>query len=578
MIKFLAVSLLLTASVTVKGQVDTESKEYNDLRDSVARSFNAGDSAAFSYHVARLEDYCLKHKDYHAYYTQRCNEIVFLLNRQKVFEAYKLSLKLSRELREKKLDSEYYMAINMLGHIYKYYGNNSMARQCFTEVLERMEQEGYKESMPPIYMNLVQTVIDEDPEEALALLDKAEACATTPDRKMSVDSYRTVYAFKWGNMDEFQKGYRRYKAWKAQGLTSVHDPLIDCYYLFSQGDLDGAIRATDDFEGGGETYALQKELYERAGDWKRAYEALQKEKQFDDSVNTVVLSNSMKGMQNEIDLYEAGQKLSKQRMIVLAVVIAFLSIIVVLLLIYSLTHQRYMNTMRIARDQAMESDRMKTAFISNISHEIRTPLNIIGGFMQVLSDPGMPVSVEERKQITEIVLRNTNQITSLVDELIELSLTGAGGEVEQNDSVMPNEIGRMAVAEIDREIPEEVKVGFSSDVNDEYEIKTNRNMLFKVLRALLDNAVKYTEKGHITLTFSKLDSSLRYVIEDTGCGIPPEESERIFARFEKLNDFKDGLGLGLTLARALARHLGGDVTLDTSYTDGARFILELPLP
>jgi signal transduction histidine kinase len=186
--------------------------------------------------------------------------------------------------------------------------------------------------------------------------------------------------------------------------------------------------------------------------------------------------------------------------------------------------------------------------------------------------------VEERKQITEIVLRNTNQITSLVDELIELSLTGAGGEVELSDSVMPNEIGRMAVAEIDREIPEEVKVDFSSDVNDEYEIKTNRNMLFKVLRALLDNAVKYTEKGHITLTFSKLDSSLRYVIEDTGCGIPPEESERIFARFEKLNDFKDGLGLGLTLARALARHLGGDVTLDTSYTDGARFILELPLP
>jgi signal transduction histidine kinase len=342
--------------------------------------------------------------------------------------------------------------------------------------------------------------------------------------------------------------------------------------------LDGAIRVTDDFEGGGETYALQKELYERAGDWKRAYEALQKEKQFDDSVNTVVLSNSMKGMQNEIDLYEAGQKLSKQRMIVLAVVIAFLSIIVVLLLIYSLTHQRYMNTMRIARDQAMESDRMKTAFISNISHEIRTPLNIIGGFMQVLSDPGMQLEMEERNQITEIVLRNTNLITSLVDELIELSLTGAGGEVEQNDSVMPNEIGRMAVAEIDREIPEEVKVGFSSDVNDEYEIKTNRNMLFKVLRALLDNAVKYTEKGHITLTFSKLDSSLRYVIEDTGCGIPPEESERIFARFEKLNDFKDGLGLGLTLARALARHLGGDVTLDTSYTDGARFILELPLP
>ena len=136
------------------------------MRDSVHHAFNDADSARFYTSVKKLEAYLLKQKDLHAYYTQRCNEIVFELNRQNIYEAYKLSCDMSRELTERKLDKEMYMAINMMGHIYNFSGNKESAKKCFWEVIRRMEQEGYSESLPPIYMNLVNIIIEDDPDEA----------------------------------------------------------------------------------------------------------------------------------------------------------------------------------------------------------------------------------------------------------------------------------------------------------------------------------------------------------------------------------------------------------------------------
>ena len=577
-IAFTITALLLTFTLTTHAEVDKSNPEYLALRDSLTRTFNDDDSVGFFRAVANLEEYCLAHDDLHIYYTQRCNEIVFLLNRQNVFEAYKLAMKLSRELRERKLDKEYYMAINMMGHIYNYCGNTDMARNCFQEVLERMEEENYRESMPPIYMNLVQVVIDKDPEEAMRLLDKAEEVATTPDRLLGIDSYRTIYAFKQGDMKAFQEGYQRYVDARKQGLTSVHGHTLDTYYLMSQGDYEGAIRKSFERDNGAERYALQAYIYERAGNWRKAYEALKQEKVLSDSLNTVILSNSMQGIQNELKLFEAEQSISKQRFLTLIVVAVFLTILVIALFVYSFVRRRHVKELRQARDRALESDRMKSAFISNISHEIRTPLNIIGGFMQVMADPSMELGQEERNHITSMVLNNTNLITSLVDEMLELSLNDVNKAAEKKDVISPNVIARQAINGIHRTISDGVQVSFETTVDDEYQIQTNHVMLRKILNALLDNAVKCTEKGRIVLSFRQLASTFCFVVEDTGIGVPASAADRIFERFEKLDDFKDGLGLGLPLARALAQRMGGDVKLDTTYTAGARFVLELPLP
>ena len=134
--RILIAIMLLVGVLPMKADNDyKETPEYKALVDSMRYGFNMGDSARFFPALSRLEDYLLKQNDLHAYYTQRCNEIVFLMNRQRILEAYKLSRQLSQELREKKLDKEMYMAHNMLGHLYRYCGNKEAAKRNFKMVI-----------------------------------------------------------------------------------------------------------------------------------------------------------------------------------------------------------------------------------------------------------------------------------------------------------------------------------------------------------------------------------------------------------------------------------------------------------
>ena len=550
-----------------------------ELRDSMGSAFNVGDSARFFEAVRNLEDYYLSRNDLHGYYTQRCNEIVFLLNRQDVFEAYRLSIKLSRELRERKLDSELYMALNMQGHIYHFCGNKAMARKCFNEVLERMEREGYIEGMPPIYMNQVQVEIDENPDEAMRLLDEAARVAETTNethRLVDIDTYRALCAFKKGDMKAFYDGYQKYKARQAEGYSSVHAKMLEIYYLLAQGDVAGALALTNDDDI--ERYDTQTYIYEKVGDWKNAYLSLKRQMQANDSINTVILSNSMLGIQNELELYEAEREAAHQRIVALLAVAACLLVIIVALFVYAHSRRRHIRELREARDRALESDRMKTAFIRNISHEIRTPLNIISGFTQVLSDDTMLVEADERRHITGMMTHNANLITTLVDELIDLSITESSARPEMSDEVDCNQLCREVLTAHEENRPDAVQVLVVSQVDDSYRLLTNRAMLRKILNALVDNALKNTEQGQVRICVERQPSAVAFAVEDTGCGIPAADAKRIFERFEKLNAFKSGLGLGLPLARVLAERLGGTLTLDTTYTGGARFVAQIPLP
>ena len=116
-----------------------------------------------------------------------------------------------------------------------------------------------------------------------------------------------------------------------------------------------------------------------------------------------------------------------------------------------------------------------------------------------------------------------------------------------------------------------------SELDDDFTIKTNESMLKRIVSALIENAAKYTEEGSILVKASKDDNKFSIIVEDTGCGIPEKEAEHIFDRFVKLNSFKEGIGLGLPLSRKLAEQLDGTVNLDTTYKEGARFVVTLPI-
>jgi signal transduction histidine kinase len=219
---------------------------------------------------------------------------------------------------------------------------------------------------------------------------------------------------------------------------------------------------------------------------------------------------------------------------------------------------------------------MKTRFIQNVSHEVRTPLNIIAGFSQVIADPSLTESVEERQNMASMMQKSAQQITNLIDEIIGLSLIESSTNVIKDDIVKVNQLLENVVADFEDAVPPQVALRVDSQLEPDFSFATNKNMLYRILSALTDNALKNTEEGSVTLKARIVAQTLLITVEDTGCGIPPEQAENIFERFVKLDSFKQGIGLGLSLSRKLAEQLGGLITLDTSYFLGARFIVTLP--
>lgn len=232
----------------------------------------------------------------------------------------------------------------------------------------------------------------------------------------------------------------------------------------------------------------------------------------------------------------------------------------------------------IAKSKAEEADHKKAAFIQDLSHQIRTPLNIIGGFTQVLRDEHETMDETEVSAITHDIMQNSHTISNIIDNWMRtLALEGID-QVERNDDISCNEVCETAAETITLRHPDTVTLKVEHHVPDSLHIVTDKGCLLKVLSELLHNANKYTREGSITISCIQPDSqSVCFMVSDTGPGIAEEHHEHVFSQFTKLDDFSEGLGMGLTLCRKLAGLLGGHITLDAAYTKGARFVLTLPV-
>jgi len=231
-----------------------------------------------------------------------------------------------------------------------------------------------------------------------------------------------------------------------------------------------------------------------------------------------------------------------------------------------------------ANQRAEESSRMKTDFIQQISHEIRTPLNILSGFTQVLTSPEVEIEEEERADINNRITANTKRITELVNKMIELSDIHSQTVIKRVDKVTTVQIAAMAVENSDLQGANHITFNLEFDQSAEKSICTNALSASRALSLLLNNAVKFTEKGTVELriTLDAAKQMVVYTVTDTGIGVPPYESERIFEEFTQLDNYYAGTGIGLSVARSIARRLGGDIQLDTTYTGGARFVFTIP--
>lgn len=232
-----------------------------------------------------------------------------------------------------------------------------------------------------------------------------------------------------------------------------------------------------------------------------------------------------------------------------------------------------------ATQLAQEAENQKTLFIQNVTHQIRTPLNIIMGFAQVLSDTNAgSLSDEEMKSIPEMLQHNTMTLKRLVHMLFDSSDTGISEEMnsQQHEHVLCNQVARECIQYTLSNFSR-IHIHFETDVADDFSIFTNGLYLMLSMRELLYNSAKYSDGKHITLRITHTDDKVLFCVEDTGPGISEERIEQMFEPFIKVDDLSEGLGLGLPLSKRHAQSLGGDLTLDTSYHEGCRFVLEVPI-
>lgn len=226
-----------------------------------------------------------------------------------------------------------------------------------------------------------------------------------------------------------------------------------------------------------------------------------------------------------------------------------------------------------ALTKAEESDRLKSAFIANMSHEIRTPLNAIIGFTSVLPDVE---SREERQELINLIQENNQKLLRIIDDVMNISKIEAGKEQLQLTTFNINLILDELVDKYQPKLSPEVEM-ITQYAAAELEITTDMTRLLESIDHILSNAVKFTSRGSITVGYDAVkDHRLRIWIRDTGKGIAPENHERVFERFFKVDEFIPGAGLGLSISRVMAFSLGGNVGLESALGRGSTFWVEIP--
>jgi PAS domain S-box-containing protein len=234
-----------------------------------------------------------------------------------------------------------------------------------------------------------------------------------------------------------------------------------------------------------------------------------------------------------------------------------------------------------ARNKALESDRLKTAFLHNISHEIRTPMNAIIGFSNLLFEQGM--IDETQRSYIEIIMSSSNHLLAIVNDIIEISNIEAGIlKTYIRESNLNAELNLLLKQFSGKAAEKGLLISFEAGLPDDQSvISTDCTKVVQIISNLLNNAIKFTNSGKIEFGYKQRNSVLEFYVTDTGIGIEPEQFKKIFDRFYQVEHSEsrlyEGTGLGLSISKAYVELLGGKIWLISQRTKGTTFFFTIPL-
>ena len=240
---------------------------------------------------------------------------------------------------------------------------------------------------------------------------------------------------------------------------------------------------------------------------------------------------------------------------------------------YDITELKRTEEMLVkARDKAEASDRLKSAFLANMSHEIRTPLNAIVGFSSLLTSTE---NAAEKELYNSLIGHNNKLLLNLINDVIDLSKIESGYLELRPDWVNLTELLDESVAEYAHQVPSGVELLTNYPAHDSL-VELDKLRIKQILSNFLSNALKNTATGHVEVFYEVDHQSVRIGVKDTGRGIPQNMLEKIFERFEKLDSFAQGAGLGLPICKLIVEKMNGRILVDSQLGIGTTFIIELP--
>lgn len=595
---FAAVALMAMVSPSVaQTKMCKDTTEHRRLEIAM---WTAGgqDNPEVLYEACRnFHEHALAEKDiYSACQAWICGAM-FNLGRMNIRDAYLITRQMGEELTEDKdATEERYFMPNMMGHVYSTCGNISGAVEEFQKAAEAIKGTQYEsDGLAFIYLALAHAQLNNDLEEAQHWIDETKTHLekhqnTRNYYRAKADAYALegIVKFKLHNIPGFRQSLAEME--KADSCNTVPSgdiflPYARIYEILLDGDVERALKEAEKLNNEKELYLVKCDVYNYIGDKDKAFLTQRELMHKRDSITGIMIIDNLETHENEISLLKEQAKMSR-RIYLILVHTVFLAILVIVLMARNTMIRRRSRKrllaknaeLRAAYKQVSAADKMRTEFIRNISHEIRTPLNIINGFTQVLTEESMEFDPDERRTIGNTISDNTLQITSLVNKILALANESSQdliSKVEETDAL---DVCRKAIQGMPHVDATNVEVLFDDQIPEgEEKFFTNGYSLLMMLSYMLENSVKFTEKGHIRLMLERDDSHFLFSVEDTGCGIPEDKVEVIFERFMKVDEFKEGLGLGLAYCYETAQKLGGNLRLAQTSKEGTTFTLSLPI-
>ena len=537
-------------------------------------------------------------QDVEAYSEAMNVKISFYMGQEHYFQAKQLT----EEMLEKSAGSPVILSqsYSLMASIYQNRDMQEMAIRYYKKALEYVE-ENDSINRCLTYRSLAECYgIMDKHEESIDYARQALDMAGTDGVYYYWSAYTYLYTlFQKGDYDTFLAEYNRIRLLEqpVQGLLPnyVQSELLLRYELL-QGHYDEALRLAESIEFKSLRLPAVILVYRMSGNWQKAVHYLDIYAEYEDSVRSQMAMENMMEVDaalglDRLRMEKQELKERNQRIILLGILLFVLICLgwLCLLGIRRRAHIRQLNAkndelyhkneelntknleLARARDEAERSSQMKTHFIQNMSHEIRTPLHAISGFSQLLSGE---VSADERQEYSQIIVNKVASMTTMLSDTLLLADLDAGACRVQLTDVPAVAPLRKAHEWARAQVPDGISLQLIEELDSNVLVSLDQELIRVALCKLIDNAIKFTQHGSIILACSlSSDGYVQYTVTDTGCGIPAESAERVFQRFAKVNEYVPGVGIGLTICREAMELMGGTVSLDTHYTDGARFVV-----